>query len=141
MNDQALAEAVVNKLLEHDQFSAWLGIELVEVAPGRAVVRMTTREEMLNGFGVCHGGIVYSLADSALAFASNTCGRVAVSIETGISHTAPIHPGDTLTAEAREETASMRLAYHAIRVTNQKSEVVGLFRGIVYRTGDRHFKS
>ena len=83
---QSLAERVVAHRLEHDEFSRWLGLEVTHLSPNAATVRMTVRPEMVNGFGVCHGGIAFSLADSALAFASNTHGRLTVSIENSIRY-------------------------------------------------------
>jgi len=139
-SEQRLAERVVKGMLERDAFSAWLGIELLDVRPGCAVVRMTVRPEMLNGFGVCHGGATFALADSALAFASNTNGRVTVSIENSITYPAPVAEGDVLTAVADEESAGNRVAFYAVRVTRQDDSVVALFRGTVYRTGRAHFE-
>ena len=121
-------------MLERDAFSAWLGLEVVAVAPGGCTVRMTVRPEMVNGFGVCHGGVTFSLADSALAFASNTHGRVTVSVENSISYPTAVRLGDTLTATATEETAGKRLAFYRVTVVNQRDETVALFRGTVYRT-------
>ena len=95
---------------------------------------MTVREEMVNGFGVAHGGIVFSLADSAFAFACNTHGKVTVSIENSITYPAPIRPGDVLTAVAREDASSGRLSYYSAEVRNQRNEVVALFRGTAYKT-------
>jgi acyl-CoA thioesterase len=100
---------------------------------------MTVRHEMLNGFGVAHGAIAFAVADSAFAFACNTQGRVAVSIENSITYPAAVRAGDVLTAEAREEAASERLGYYAVRVTNGAGAVVGLFRGTSYRTRKEHF--
>lgn len=131
---QRLAERVVARMMEHDAFSQWLGIEVTDVAPNAATVRMTVRPEMVNGFGVCHGGIAFSLADSALAFASNTHGRLTVSIENGIRYPAPIMPGDVLTATAVERSASRRLAYFDVTVQRSDGDVVALFTGTVYRT-------
>lgn len=131
---QRLAERVVAQMMEHDAFSQWLGIDVVTVAPNAATVRMTVRPEMVNGFGVCHGGVTFSLADSALAFASNTHGRLTVSVENSIRYPAPVVPGDVLTATAVEEGASRRLAYFNVTVRKQGGDVVGLFRGTVYRT-------
>ncbi len=138
MTRQALAEAVVRGMLEHDALSAWLGLEVTGIAPGRATCRMTVRPEMLNGFGVCHGGITFALADSALAFASNTQGRVAMSIENSMSYPAAVRSGDVLTAVAEEETESRRLAFYRVEVRAQDGTVVGLFRGTVYRTDRLH---
>jgi acyl-CoA thioesterase len=137
---QALAERVVARMLAHDEFSRWLGLEVTHVAPNAATVRMRVRPEMVNGFGVCHGGIAFSLADSALAFASNTHGRLTVSIENSIRYPAPISPGDVLTAVAVEESASRRLAYFDVTVRKGNGDVVGLFKGTVYRTSRDHFE-
>jgi acyl-CoA thioesterase len=137
---QDLAERVVSRMLEHDEFSRWLGLEVTHVAPNAATVRMTVRPEMVNGFGVCHGGIAFSLADSALAFASNTHGRLTVSIENSIRYPAPIMPGDVLTAAAVEQSASRRLAYFDVTVRKGNGDVVGLFKGTVYRTSRDHFE-
>ena len=139
LNVQQLAERVVATMLERDEFSRWLGIEVTHVAPEAATVRMTVRPEMVNVFGVCHGGIAFSLADSALAFASNTHGRVTVSIENSIRYPAPIVPGDVLTAAAVQESATRRLAFFNVNVTKQDGGIVGLFRGTVYRTSRDHF--
>src|SRR6185503_1430961 len=98
--EQALAERVVGAMIARDAFSRWLGITLLEVRPRYAAVRMTVRDDMVNGFGVSHGGIAYSVADSALAFASNTNGRVTVSIENAITYPAPVRVGDVITAIA-----------------------------------------
>jgi acyl-CoA thioesterase len=137
--EQARAERVVARMLEHDEFSRWLGLEVTHVAPNAATVRMTVRPEMVNGFGVCHGGIAFSLADSALAFASNTHGRLTVSIENSIRYPAPIMAGDVLTATAVELSASRRLAYFDVTVRKGNGDVVGLFKGTVYRTNRDHF--
>ena len=131
---QRRAERLVAAMLERDAFSAWLGIELVAVRPGACTTRMRVREEMLNGFGVCHGGVTFSLADSALAFASNTHGRVTVSVDNGITYPAPVRAGDVLVAAAEEESAGRRMAYYRVTVRNQDGVVVALFRGTVYRT-------
>jgi acyl-CoA thioesterase len=132
--EQALAQQVVGAMMAKDAFSQWLGVSVVEVAPRAVTVRMTVRDEMLNGFRVCHGGVVFSLADSALAFASNTHGRVTVSIENSISYPVAIAAGDVLTARAEEESASNRLAFYRVTVRRQDDTIVALFRGTVYRT-------
>lgn len=133
-DEQARAEELVAAMLARDAFTRWLGIELVAVRPRACTLRMRVRDEMLNGFGVCHGGVTFALADSALAFASNTHGRVTVSVENGITYPAAVHAGDTLTAEAAEEAAGERLAFYRVAVTNQGGATAALFRGTVYRT-------
>lgn len=130
-----LAQSIVDRMMAHDAFSQWLGIERLEDAPGRSVLRMKVRAEMLNGFGIAHGGITYSLADSALAFASNSHGIKAVSIETSISHTLAVREGDVLTATATEENRTNKIAVYKVAVSNQLGETVALFKGTVYRTG------
>lgn len=135
---QRLAERVVRGMLEKDEFSRWLGMEAIEIAPGRSVVRMTVRQEMVNGFGVAHGGIAYSLADSALAFACNTHGSVTVAIENAIGYPARVEVGDVLTATAEEEAATNRLMFFRVLVRNQHGAVVATFRGTVYKTRKPH---
>lgn len=135
---QDLAEKVVKGMLAKDAFSAWLGIEALEIAPRRSRLRMTVRKEMVNGFGVAHGGIVYSLADSALAFACNTHGTVTVALENSISYPAPVHVGDVLTAESSPESETNRIQFHRIIVKNQNGIVVAIFRGTVYDTKRDH---
>lgn len=136
---QQLAERVTRAMLEHDALSKWLRLEVEEVAPRRCVCRMTVREEMVNGFGVSHGGIVFSFADSAFAFACNTHGSVTVSVENSITYPRAVHPGDVLRAVAQEEAASSRLGYYRVEVRNQRDEIVALFRGTAYRTTRPHF--
>ena len=136
--DQEIAERVVAAMMARDAFSQWLGIEILEVAPQRSTCRLTVREEMVNGFGVTHGAIAFSLADSAFAFACNTNGNVTVSIENSITYPAAVHVGDVLTAVAREEAASSRLGYYHAEVRNQRGEVVALFRGTAFRTARPH---
>jgi acyl-CoA thioesterase len=140
-NEQALAERVVRGMLAKDAFSEWLGIEAIEIAPRRSTLRMTVRGEMVNGFGVSHGGIVYSLADSALAFACNTHGKVTVAIENAISYPQPVVVGDVLTAVAEEESFTNRLGFYRVTVRNQNEVKVAIFRGTVYKTDRQHAES
>lgn len=137
-DEQKLAERVVSTMIASDAFSRWLGIEVLEIAPRRSTCRLTVREEMVNGFGVTHGGIAFSLADSAFAFACNTHGLVTVSIENSITYPAPIAVGDVLTAVAKEDAASGKLSYYSAEVTNQRGEVVALFRGTAFKTARPH---
>ncbi len=129
-----MAAKVVDKMYNNDPFSKWLGIERIKDGPGESVLRMTVRKEMLNGFNIAHGGITYSLADSALAFASNGHGRMSVSVETSISHTESLKEGDIITATAKEMSLSNKIGIYHIEITNQDSKMVALFKGTVYRT-------
>lgn len=119
-------------MMANDTFSQWLGIEVLEVREGYAQIKMTVREEMLNGHRVAHGGISFSLADSAFAFASNSHGQKAVSIETSINHIKPVFEGDELIATAEKESISKSLGQYIVRVT-RNNELVGLFKGVVFR--------
>ena len=139
MEERSLAERVVARMYENDPFSLWLGIKRVKVEAGVCVLELTVRKEMLNGFAIAHGGITYSLADSCLAFASNSHGIQAVSVETSISHTKAVKEGDVLTATAEEMSLSNRIGVYHISVTNQRGETVALFKGTVYRTGKPWF--
>jgi acyl-CoA thioesterase len=136
--DVGVTHASVRRMLERDAFSRWLGIELVSIGDGACVVRMRVRDDMVNGFGVSHGGIAYSLADSAMAFACNQGEAVTVATDNAVSYPAPIHAGDDLTAQAARAQAGGRLAWYDVVVRNQHDVIVALFRGTVYRTRQLH---
>ena len=125
---------IVDKMYENDAFSKWLGIKRIEDGAGKSVLQMTVRKEMLNGFDIVHGGITYSLADSALAFASNGHGRKAVSVETSTSHTEACKEGDVLTTHTEEMSISKKIGVYQITITNQDNKTVALFKGTVYIT-------
>lgn len=139
-DEQGLAERIIGAMMAKDAFSRQLGMEVVEIRPNAAAVRMTVRSDMLNGFGVCHGGATFALADSALAFASNTHGRVTVSIESSITYPKGIFEGDVLTATALQESDTNRLSFYRVTVTRAPGETVALFRGIVYKTSQDFFQ-
>ena len=135
----SLPEKVVGKMYDNDAFSQWLGIEVIEVKDGYCELKMTVRKEMLNGFQIAHGGIAYSLADSALAFASNSHGRKSLSVETSISHTVSVIEGDVLTAITEELSLSDKIGVYLITITNQDNQKVAYFKGTVYRTSKEWF--
>lgn len=128
------AEKIPVKMLSQDAFSSWLGIEILEVEKGRCKVAMTVRKEMLNSMNKAHGGISYSLADTAFGFAANTHGKYAVSIETSINHIEALNEGDYLTAESVIEKVGNKLGFNIVEV-KRGDELVALFKGVVYRTG------
>ena len=128
------AEEIVSKMINGDAFSQWLGIEVMTVSEGFCKLEMTVRDEMTNGFKIAHGGISYSLADSALAFAANSDGVQSLSIETTISHTKKVMSGDRLTAKTKEISKNERNAVYNINITNQDDITVAHFKGTVYRT-------
>ena len=132
------AADVVNTLMARDRFSQWLGIEVLEAEVGRSVLRMTIRDDMVNGFGTSHGGILFSLADSAFAFATNAGGVLSVAIDCTVSFPVAVRPGDVLTATAIEQSTTKRLAFVDVTVRNQDDVIAGHFRGTVYRTAIPH---
>ncbi len=135
MTDKEKAYAIAKQqMYDHDAFSQWLGIEILDLNVGYAVLQMTVRKEMTQGFGITHGGITYSLADSALAFASNAHGRQSLSIETSIAHTKAVNLGDQIKATATELSLTNRIGIYDVKIENQRGEIVALFRGTVYRT-------
>ncbi len=125
---------IVNKMYDQDAFSQWLGIEIVDVSEGYCQLKMKVRKEMLNGFHIAHGGIAYSLADSALAFASNSHGKKSLSVETSISHTISVKDGDVLTATTKELSRSDKIGVYLITITNKENQEIAIFKGTVYRT-------
>ena len=135
------SEKIVDTMYQNDAFSQWLGIEVVEVKDGYCKLNMTVRKEMLNGFQIAHGGIAYSLADSGLAFASNSHGRKSLSVETSISHTVSVKEGDVLTVTTKELSLSDKIGVYLITIINQNNEDVAYFKGTVYRTSKEWFSN
>jgi acyl-CoA thioesterase len=127
------ATTIIDAMMNKDYFSQWLGIERLEERDGFCKLKMIIRKEMCNGFEIAHGGISYSLADSALAFASNSHGRHAVSVETSISHIKPLKTGDIIIATAEEKSRSNKIAIYEVRVEKVSGELVALFKGTVFR--------
>ena len=130
-----LANDVVSHMMDNDFFSQWMNVELIEVKEGYSKIKMTIRKEMVNGFGIVHGGIPFSLADSAFAFACNNRNNLSVALDVTISFTKAMHVGDTLTAEAKEIHNGRSTGVYLITVLNQKNEQVALFKGTCFRTG------
>ena len=130
-----LARAVVGQMMKDDLFSQWLGIEVLEVREGYAKIQMTLRDEMINGFGIIHGGIAFSLADSAFAFACNNRNNLSVALDTSITFTKATKPGDVLVAEAIEKHNGRSTGLYQITVINQAAEEVAFFKGTCFRTG------
>ena len=128
-----LGENIPHKMLSLDPFSQWLGIEILESKVGSCKVAMTIRKDMLNSMGKAHGGITYSLADTAFGFTVNTNGRFAVSIETSINHIEALEEGDYIVAEASLESLKNKLGFYIIEVKKEQT-LVALFKGVAYRT-------
>ena len=129
MTPQELAEASAKAMYESDACTRALGIELIEVRPGYARLQMNVRPDFLNGHAICHGGLMFTLADSAFAFACNSYNISTVASGCSIEFLRPVQGGDRLTAEAVEQTLSGRTGIYDIRVTNREGEPVAMFRG------------
>ena len=127
------SKTIPQKMLSLDAFSQWLGIDILECEVGRCKVGMTVRKEMLNSMNKAHGGITYSLADTAFGFSANTYGKFAVSIETSINHIEALEEGDYITAESIIDETKNKLGFHVIEV-KKGDKLVALFKGVVYRT-------
>jgi acyl-CoA thioesterase len=130
-----LATDVVDYMMKNDLFSQWLGIEVLEIREGYSRLKMTVRKEMINGFGIVHGGVAFSLADSAFAFACNNRNNLSVALDTSINFTKPVHVGDELTAESRELHNGKSTGLYHIVISNQHDHTVAVFKGTCYRTG------
>ncbi len=129
-----IAVKVVEHMMEHDLFSQWLGIEVLDIKEGYSKIKMTVRKEMINGFGIVHGGIAFSLADSCFAFACNNRNVLSVALDTAINFIKPVHIDDVLTAEAKELHNGKSTGLYHITITNQKNHIVAIFKGTCFRT-------
>lgn len=131
----ALARQVVTNMMEADLFSQWLGITVIDAREGYSKVQMTLRDDMVNGFGIIHGGVPFSLADSAFAFACNNRNNLSVALDTAMNFTRTSKPGDVLTAEAMELHNGKSTGLYTVTVTNNRKEQVAFFKGTCFRTG------
>ena len=132
-----LATEVVKHMMDNDFFSQWLGIEVLEIKEAYSRIRMTVRSEMVNGFGIVHGGIPFSLADSAFAFACNNRNNLSVALDTSINFIKSVAVGDILTAEAKEIHNGRATGLYHITVVNQNGHIVALFKGTCFRTNKK----
>ena len=128
------AQKVFYQMMEKDFFSQWLGLELIRISEGYCQLQMAVRKDMLNGFGILHGGVAFALADSAFAFASNSFGRIAVSINGNMSYAKSAKEGDVLYAEAKPLNVNYKTADFDVNVMNEAGEIYYFFRGTVYRS-------
>lgn len=124
-------------MLKKDAFSQWLGIQLLQVSTGYSRITMVVRPEMVNGFGIAHGGIAFSLADSAFAFACNNRNELSVALDTSMNFTRAVMVGDALTAEATEQHHGRSTGLYQIVVTNQHEKQVAVFKGLCFRKGEK----
>lgn len=133
-------QQVVDKMILNDKFSQWLGIEIIEIKEGYSKIKMQVREEMVNGFGIAHGGIAFSFADSAFAFACNNRNNLSVALDTSINFTKAVNVGDVLIAEAVEMHNGKSTGLYLINITNQHNQLVAHFKGNCFRTGKLHLQ-
>lgn len=133
-NDR-IATGVVDHMMENDYFSQWMQVKVLEIREGYSRIQMTIRKEMVNGFGIVHGGLPFSLADSAFAFACNNRNNLSVALDVTISFMKAVNVDDVLTAEAKEIHNGRSTGVYLITVTNQRDEQVALFKGTCFRTG------
>jgi acyl-CoA thioesterase len=129
------AANVVEHMMQHDLFSQWLGIKVMDVKDGYSKISMTVRPEMINGFGIVHGGVAFSIADSCFAFACNNRNVLSVALDTAINFIKPVHVGDVLVAEAIEIHNGKSTGLYQISIFNQNNHLVAAFKGTCYRTG------
>ncbi|MEO8111289.1 MAG: hydroxyphenylacetyl-CoA thioesterase PaaI [Ginsengibacter sp.] len=137
MERNELAVAVINHVMEKDLFSQWLGIQIMEIREGYSKIKMTVRSEMMNGLGIVHGGIAFSLSDSAFAFACNSRNNLSVALDTSINFLKPVHVDDELIAEAKEIHNGKSTGLYQITIMNQRDHVVAVFKGTCFRTGKK----
>ena len=133
-NSQALAEAVRAHMYARDHAAQALGITIEAIGPGFARCRMVVRQDMVNGHATCHGGVTFTLADTAFAYACNACNRATVAQGAQISFIAPARLGEVLIASAREQSRSGRIGVYDVEVARDDGTVVALFRGTSYET-------
>lgn len=125
---------IVNRMIQHDAFSNWLGIDVMEVREGYCRLRMLVRADMLNGFYILHGGVAFALADSCFAFASNSRGMLSVSLQASMNYLSTCKEGDVLIAESKEITHTRSSAHLDIEIRKEgDSQLCSLFRGVAHR--------
>ncbi len=128
------ANDVVATMIKNDQFSKWLGISIIEIREGYSKIKMKVRTEMMNGLGVVHGGIAFSLADSAFAFACNSRNNLSLALDTSINFIKPVHAADELIAEAQEIHNGASTGLYQVVIKNQDDHIVAIFKGTCFRT-------
>jgi acyl-CoA thioesterase len=125
---------IIAKMLEKDSFSRWLGLEVDESGPGYCRLHYWINDQMLNGFGIVHGGVIFSAADSAFAFACNSQGNLTLALDVSITYTRSAQNGDLLFVEAREVHRGNKTGVYDVRTTNEAGELIALFKGTAWQT-------
>jgi len=130
----SIPELVLAKMLSKDAFSQWMGLEVEGIGPGWCRLKFVVKPDMLNGFGIIHGGVVFAACDSAFAFACNSHGRIAVALDVSITFTKSAAAGETLYVAATELHLGHKTSVYDIRTTNESGALVAIFKGTAYRT-------
>lgn len=134
MTDTSL---VLKTMLDHDNFSAWMGIVVDEYREGYCRLHFTITDTMLNGFGIVHGGIIFSASDSAFAFACNSHGQLSVALDVHISFISAAKAGEIMTVEAKEVHTGNKVSFYDVTTTNESGKIISVFKGTAYRTGKK----
>ena len=129
LSAQQLAEYARDGMFARDRAAHGLKMRITHIAPGQATVEMPVRDDMLNGFDICHGGFITTLGDTAFAYACNSYNEMTVASGLSVDFVAPGRPGDVLVAEAKEVSQAGRTGVYDVTISNQKGEVIALFRG------------
>ena len=137
MSEQISPEEVVQIMLKRDRFTEWLGLRIIEIGKGHCKLQYRITEEMMNGFENVHGGVLFSAADSAFAFACNSYGHLTVALDVSVSFTKPAKTGELLTVEAVEVFLGNKIGIYNVRTTNENNELIALFKGTAYRTSTK----
>ncbi len=132
------AENNIRALAHIDPFSSWLQVQLLKIEPGFSRISMVVRDEMMNGFGIAHGGVTFAMADTAFGYASNGEGTITVALDVSISFPHPAYKGDVLIAEARRLSETRKTGLYLVEITNQQQQLIAVFKGTCYKTGKPH---
>jgi len=132
------AENNILALAHVDPFSSWLQVQLLKIEPGYSRISMEVRDEMMNGFGIAHGGVTFAMADTAFGYASNGEGTITVALDVSISFPHPAYKGDVLIAEARRLSETRKTGLYLVEITNQQQQLIAVFKGTCYKTGKPH---
>ncbi len=130
-------EEVLKIMLKRDRFTEWLGLQIIEIRMGYCKLKYRITEDMMNGFDSIHGGILFAAADSAFAFACNSHGHLTVALDASVHFTKPAKVGELLQVEAIEVFLGNKIGIYDVRTTNEKDELVALFKGTAYRTSTK----
>jgi acyl-CoA thioesterase len=130
-------EEVLKIMLKRDRFTEWLGLQIIEIRLGYCKLKYRITEDMMNGFDSIHGGILFAAADSAFAFACNSHGHLTVALDASVHFTKPAKVGELLQVEAIEVFLGNKIGIYDVRTTNEKDELVALFKGTAYRTSTK----